>query len=1319
MSHAYLESSSSDSEQMFSFGADLALSPEDVRACFGAMWCVPGRAPPDPKLCDEEYKQCLNRNVRYDGITNEIISKIMTGAMKNAKNLWVLTVMMPSFTTSQKHWFTKHREWNALPWTQKQEGGTENQPTYSEWDTEDNMGPKVSQSVTISVDLARDPNFGLQTWLENLSELNKNLANTLMRACIEEVRDIAYCNMTRDHEGVFSAERLFAQEAFSTFICANDPNAFYDLLRKMTSEHDGLRLCVMPQLGMRFTRDMSASGSPQPMEAMTLAYNAGARRLEKRARPSVMSTASYRMASGEWLHMKEVSNMVVNSKDKTPWAPLSTVMTVAQFFEPNTRLGADDRITSTQAGSLDMWITHQTKTRVEIRKLRFRDLLRNCFFFDAKTGKVSKYVLAYCAQLNSEKQLDGPPAQWRQGSTNVNDDDGDYDVPDQEAKRHVGSLTAMKTFRALSIVAVWDAAQRLYRPAALLGDFLKSQLPHRWVMPAVHSLALRFHEETGLHAATAFAKLKTLRNNIMRTPITAAYLRELINANMLAIVRNGARTDNGLREFQPDANGSLRLPSNREGGLTGMKYLPFFWSGAALLSVRDYQLGPESQFYEFWLETREALAPVDLMIDFLRKYLPGTEVVDPKRAKSWFLEKNAHQTFIDTAFPGGVPVFLGEPTAATFGEGTAAQPSKVFSDRLVTLLTGTSAAKRASVADVTTGDLIAAIEAGAVVDASIEALACLNFRVADAVKKDLLLVGTGRIGDSARDQAYRAAVDKLCKFVLTTCGWPKISDNQETNRRIVSAVAAQFFAVLKTAEGLGEDQALATIAQAQEYVTKLMTARGFKAEQAGLVASDAYKMDDGALADQLLVAVDTASRSSATLANRSAAQRRTDAETRATTAPSVDYFEGAYAAPPTRYLRSPLYASPKLLEFIRETGNAWALPADPLSNYTSPDFRALERTTSVKRENKTVDLQAQLVGFEGRLAALSSATPQEDDEQQGGYTPKSTALDRRHRKPTAAGLFSFGAAAADLDDEDAYPRAECAPKSSGGGGAEQVMRDHYFGPWEYRMSEVACIADDWERVLATALYLAPNELAVHLGLADCDASVINVVPVRPFVKYQVSSPLLMGYGPDVLGKPMTPVDVDISKNRDSFEVKAAIEHGCIGVGTDKIHMLYGAIPEEYLGGKNLDFITAPAQYAEPDPNKPGIVAMPTPKGETNYEGTIHLLNRATTRVVRRQDKPQPLAKWSAAGFFESVFTRDAVQTIESRHAERTHYKNPTPVAHVAHKGPRIIFDPNTRQEVKLQGFGPANSSRMNEPGAEAVFLQVVDTFAQAQRAQVY
>jgi hypothetical protein len=1313
-----------------------------VREIFGALWFKKGCAP-DANLSDEDYRQSLNAKEKYEHESNEILSTLMTGNILNARNLWTISVMMPLFLTTAQHFHVNHEEWNNLPYTPKAEGGTDNQITYNEWQTKDSVGPIVSQSTDISVRLSRDANWGFETWKKNLTQLNRNLTMTLMLGAIQDVRDVAYFQLVTDQEKRFCAEQLFAAEGHDTFLAAKNADAFLDECNKVIGTHPGVHLLVVSPMGSRFLSNSKYPVSQRHLTAKEISYNPQLKRLVAKNHQGPLSLMTFHLSQGP-LDVVEITPFVTRHDDPTPYNPLATTMSNCQFFGPNPFLRATDRVKSTRSEVLDTWISDQSQARCVVRCVEFAEQLANCFYWDRATGEISSYVDRCIAEMNARRTQDGVPVQFRAGtgSQNVNDDTGDYATPPLDAKNYTGELQKLKSFREMPAICMWDPEAGRYRRVERLGDNNLCVLPHKWMAPGVDALHIAFREQTGKYPSQIVARIKSWVDSCTRAPPSQAYLEALIDANMPAVVRDGPVTVNGIKEFQPNANGSLNLPLNEDGALTGMQWASGFQSGAGMLTARDAHLQPGNPFTEMCQEAGECLKDVTLWIDFLAKNLGDTDVINPAYAKPWFLEKNAETTFIDALFPGGEPVFLGVPATAVRSPDVV----PLVRDALPNLDALRALLQETPIDAVSTDMIIGALNAGSLVDASIQALACLSADQADLVKD--VLLGVALLNPAtAVTAAFIDAAQALFSFVIKTSAFPrkfqgaKETSDMRAQRKIVTSVAVSFVALVRPALRDGdEDARLSVIAQAKADVVVLSDRVRGKERMAGIMAGAGYASDVPPLAPRLVQAQKSATggafgdgvplrvserdaqlRDEAYLAGR-------DART------SVAYFDGDYSVRPLEYMRSSLMSSPALEAFIATTGNVWALPGDPASNYTTPNFRVadlrrarFERNTVVKME-AALPIKAHLSAFQslmGKLRTVGRGTSSAGSGASGASrgTSRAMALERR-RRPTAASLYDFGArpSAAQDDEydemeEELYrtPKSTGAPQSDADA-EEAVMREHFYGPWASRMAAAEQIKDDFDRLNYKALLQTPNTLDFHTRQAALGVSYINLVMLRPFGRYKVSSALLMGTGEDVMAKPISPVDVDISKNRDQFRVECTVEHGKLVIDATKIHMKYGAFPEEYQGGKNCEFVTSPQQYTLDDQYKPSIIVIPVPKDEYQHSATIHLLNRPLVRQTNRAKRVDPMAKWSGAAFFVSVFGRDACDLAETLQHERYTYNKPCVLSHFAHAGPRSVFDPKTQQQVKVDGFGAVNSWAMNGPDCVKVFQQISSEFTEDYRA---
>jgi len=1306
------------------------ISENQFREIFGTFWLASGQQPPNPTLSDEDYKQHLNLNESYKNRSSEILTKIMTAAFFNQHNEFLVSVAEPLFPTSERHFHINHKEWNALPYTPLAEGGVDNQPTFSEWSTHSEMGDKLSQTVPISIDLSRDENFGARVWLENLVELNRNLLLTLMKSTARTLTRIGYMNQTQDMEGRFSVDRLFATEAHTAFIFANDANAGFDLIGQYMRETEGLNLGILPPGAERWFRDINESSTSRKMDAMSLYYDPVEKILKPKRREGPLSARTYRFGS-QSLDVMVMRAFTVNQKDKRPDNPLVTKLCLCQFFPPNPSMKADDQPSSTNPMLLDMWIACQTKDRIEEQRIQFKEGLRNCFYW-GKDGKISQQVTTFIAELNANLGVDKPPPQYSAegGSKDINEDTADYnETTEYDIQRYGGDLTKMKSMRHKPVVAVYVPRQRRYRVAEYVGDNNLDTLPNKWILRAVRSLSMRFFEETGLYTSKIMGNLLTLLNNIAKAPVTRISVMKVIDANMPALLRNGSKTDNGIEEFWPDSNGSLRLPDNDDMSLNGMKYINGFQSGAGLLTLRDWQLRPGNAFVDMCNEASVVLRDVELLIAFIERYIGNSDVVNEEKANPWFITKTKTAAFIDAVFPG-IPVFLGVPAAAQYSDvdGKGGQPARPLVDELSTFLWDANLSDTATIVDKVSSEVLKF----SIVEAAVEALSCLSVDVGTKWQTAMLVCtawgAENKKGAMKLDNVvysdYKRTCDKLFKLIITTVEFPKKilanASDVPQNQKIVSAMADMFFSILQPVITMGEmteEDKKALIKKADTYVEELTSAKNFKAKLLELTKSDAYKSNRPSFAAALANAMNQldAKAGYPDPIPKSRADREKEREVRSQYKDgAVSYFEGNYATVPKQYLRSPLISSPALVDFIQETGFSWALPADPASEYTTPNFSVVGAYSEYPAGNRRDTKEwagmgtKSFIGFHSRVADLGR-------HHKGGHSRGKPARRDIRGKHTASELFTFGKSAfTDLSDDDMAEDEETFAKlgkKSLKELAAEVLNDQYYGPWENRHAFCEKISGAFEKLMFKAIIHTPNELSVHDKLADVGAPLINLVFFRPFCEFTASGMILMKTGPEVIAKAISPVDVDISKNRGNFEVTCAFYQTDVVVDATKIRLIPYAFPESYDGGKKTDFLTSKQQFEPRNPNKPSIICMPTPVAERTYTSTTHMLNRSLTKYApKKSEQPDWQRKLSCAPFYESVIGKELVNMIETLHQERDSFHKGVGVSHVAQMGPRTFLDQTTLQKVELEGYGAANSRRMNSPGGEQLWNHTKDSF---------
>jgi hypothetical protein len=1263
-----------------------SFNTEDLRQMWGNFWSA-NPLPNTTGMDDLTYEQSLDMYSKYQNRSLPLHSRYITAAARNARNDFIITYATPLFQTSELNFHVTNTEFNQIDYDELPEGGIANEPTSVKWGWTDTSRKKV-QWQHFSVDLAKDPNYGAATFIANFAQLANNCLLSLYKSTYYSIVQTAYQNKIYDRTAdiPFDISKLYLSEMEAFFAFAVDPATGFNLIRDELRERDRLDLVLLPEGGSRWVKE--EGGTQRELRSRILNYNTAAEQFEAAVdQPGPMTYRSYRLGEN-WLDFMETRSFKVNSLDPRMENPLSTKLTLCQFYPPNTDCKPTDKPVSTDPTLNDIWIFYQTKEEGEDRRIPFADQLRYCGYWDPDdgVGEISQAVKNYIAQLNRQgASTHNAPWQFQidGAASDVNKDIGDYENPSVAARAAIGTctdLTRMTSVRDKFVGVLYDTVDRQYKQVDYIVSNHLDTLPNIWILKAVESLALKFHEKTGSRMDHGLEALYALLDNMSRAHITEDYIKGVIDANMPALLQGGdvpqPYTGNGIPEFVLNAYGSLDLPSDEVATRNGITYPNGFQSGPGLLTLRDQLLRVNSPYRVAALETNEALAFVEQLIAFLKQYIGDTDVISPDLAAPWFQfgkgiidprkSKNAAiATFIDAIWGRGTPVFMGIPKKAVArGVAVEVDQGPEFSQlrpdgtaSFVGYLTGDST--NLTTVDLSKYDYVS--NGRPVINDAIKALSVLSRTVAEEYKLRILLTPTSA--------EHRKALEAYFQCVIA-----QTNGGKETNvasRRVANGITEKFFSLL--ADG-SKDASKA----AEEFIVKINSGKSNDKAAKELTQTGSYQKGDDSLAASLDAFVQSMATKDVAYvgkvdANLGQRQKKARSDQGKLLSEKVTYFDGDYQGSPApdRYLRTPFISSDKLVDFIRKTGFKWAVPGDATTLFTTPDADAA-------RWNRT--------GVNPGTYGSSVLTSGE------AHGRLSAALD----------VLSLGAGFGG-QSRDAIAQFRYHTDSDAKAEAQYALRQYYPGPVEARIQFYDKIENEFHKVLFLALIQAKNTLQTHLKLSEVGAQLINVLLFRPFIEFFACSVVVMKAGEESGAVPVSRFETFISKeDRGYFHIGCSYYSGFIRLNPGNFRLIPYCMPDRFVGGKKTDFMTRSDQWVPHNPVKPSIVALPTPIAERTYASPLHMTNGQS--IARPDiDYPTYTGKYSSAGFYECRFSSDNTSHVDECHMDRHKYKDVTHASHVAHRGWRAFKDPSTGHLKEFEGTGPGCTRSMNMPGAQYVW----------------
>lgn len=1251
-------------------------------------------------LDDVEYMQNIDLTKTYEGRTFEVVGDAITALIHNEKNNFLITRVAPIFMTDELNFQANRKEWNQIEYTRVSETGLGEETSFSQWNWTDKL-ERRKQEAKLSMELALDNNYGATVWAENLAVLASDGLLTLMKEAAYAIYTIGYSNMVEDkiRQIPVDLSRLYRMETRAFFCMAMGLDGFLQRIQDAADNVPGFDTVIMPYKTSHRLREMT--GESRQMDAVIVSMNPQTQQYERQLSTAGPQSTKTVQLGNRTVDFFEMTGFRVNMRDDTIEDPSVARVTLCQCLPPNHDVHAEDSV-QCQPGcsTLDMYAFYQQKDVGEDRRIPFKEMLKNCFAYDRRTGKPSRYVERLALEKNEKRE-----APWAFGghgnrgyvAEDINDEDQnyDYETPDIQALGSQTRLNEMPSWRHDFFLLTWDPRTGTYRIPRLWGDVSLSAFPHAWFHRAIRQLNAASHTSLGFPLSQALAELRELVDDINAEAWTVDYATELIDTQMPFLLQEQRANGGQLPERWPTNEfGALRLPNNASGSLSSMVYPPGYGFGGGILTLAREANKPGSNWQEGGRRAKNVTNKLEPALRFMRKSMGQSEAFNGEYAE--FASDSAAMTVLVASALGHFePVYMAVPSSGDLGQadisvsggvpqGETERGRGAFSTRpdlQTVVIDGIRTA-----ADI--GAVVAALQNGLRPNEALRALFSLNGAAILQVKGSLL-----EFFNTALSSAKRAVLESLFTQIFAIV--PYEQDTNERRVKIASALAVDVTGLLDAGDPEG---ALALIRKMANKTSAMAKEKEWAESGNQFYASPV----DPAIRDALKRAEQSPSggQVQARPVERTGTQRRETARTVAN-ARTQAFFQGNYNADPAAFLIAPLAASESLDEFIETTGFSWIRPANPITGkaYFDEDEVA-NREARIEAARKKLRGLHRLAGvfhaFQGKRS--DGAEEMDMDESQGG------------------GFFGLSGQFMGLQARP-VGRRNVARKDMYDG-----LENAFFGPWRERLRFISTLESEAEQLIGLALLQLPNTLETHLNLADHDVQLMNVILFRPWIECTAKSVVVMEAGTNTLLTGMSRAKAIVSKeDRGIIHIGSSFYTGSIRVNPGNIELLPLCDPDRFLGGKNHSFITHEDQWSAENPLKPSIIALPTPVGERTYGEYVEMTNQ---QLYLRPgiDVDGHFCKYSSAEFYKSIFGLDRTDTVQDAHAQRLKYWSFVDVSHVGHVGPRSFIDARTGLRVDYEGHGPGNDRRMNQPGAEKVwngqaseFPQLVPLYSTRQR----
>lgn len=964
-----------------------------------------------------KYGQNLDLNKPYKNRAVPLFQDFVTAQIINGSNNFLLDIVSPPWETPEMNFTINRTEFNAITFNNIAEFGIPDQQTKFSYGWTDST-KRFALSTTISRDLALDPNFGAQVWIEELNQFVSNANLTINTNIILSVVQIGYTNQVQNKSMNIKVDqsKLYLEESEDMLMMAVQPARVLGRLNNLVKKIPGLNMLIIPQGGEQYTNELTGESiSMLSQKLITDVEND--RVLVEFADSGYTSNKTIRVA-GRNVNIMEFTPFVINTLSEITVDPLRTNVTVCQYFPPNPKVTADGPTNSTDPSILDRFVFYQTKTMGRDERISHRTMLANCNYWDPKDkGRVSRTNEEFARYLTQRVKTnkEAIPYDWNPLYGNSH---GDINIEQTDANKPILSDVSGKT--DLDSMHSWRQyfCGVLYRPdinafviPELIGDFHNFNVPNEWVHKAAKLAVLKGKELNGdIDLDVYFARFRRFAKAMKNAPVQDVFIEGLINKNMARML-NPDKEDsttfrtattpeykadskrfpgiNLIEEWIPNRMGGLDLPDRN--GLMTSPYPAGFANGVGILILAAEALNPKS----LWKESAEEADALVTFAKFLLKYIQDsigkTGYVNKKHTAPWFHKESALTVLIDHLIGAEGPLFLGIPPSATLSTGlvvNASLPASVFGDAADSFLQAKQADTIEAI-NALTGDKTAAVVP---VTTIARAYSCLS---TEAYEKIFPLLGSMKdLGDlDGGDQTFinnfRLSLNSMAEYIVKFANYGTGQQISANKIQASSIILEGFFDKVTApiapaqANGLDFENLDANDGHNKLIALKRAILREAKNFEANFKSSDSMKVFFEELRKQKEKgkAAPPVSAPLVTFAVELYAYEKSNT-TRGITSKRGDLaaggggavakpegFQGDFTAAPLKMLRAPITSSKAFVEYIASKENPYVLIADPDTFYEFPqDVRKTSESSHSKGRRR---MNAKLKGEKTGLTSLS------------------------------------------------------------------------------------------------------------------------------------------------------------------------------------------------------------------------------------------------------------------------------------------------------------------------------------------------------------
>lgn len=1311
---------------------------------------------------------------QYKGRALQIPSAQLTAQILNGQASWLSDTIAPIFPTSEFNFESQFREMNQIEFTRTAVGGVPHEQTYRTTSWKDTI-EKVQLNARLEMDLAQDPNFGEDQWMFQLAGLASNAMLTIHMTIAFSLVHIAYTNLVGEHikSNQYDLSRILSQEEEYFAVAPYDQTKFLRMIRRVRDKIPDFDTVIIPYGAINYLAELK--GESTSMQSQKVQMDPVTQQLQweiSKGKKSVM-TVTY---GEEVIHFLEMPQFRVNMvRDAAKEQILRTSVTLAQVIQcdPDVKIDALDTGAMRQE-NLDFYVFNQTKTQGDEVKVAFTDALEAAFYWDeTKPDGIDLHVHSFCRYKTAQSQQDPSFIPWKYNPANskygIKNGDlsapwrFDYNTPNMDDLLNKEKLLDMRGWRDDFFGLTYVPDKREYRVPKRIVDFTLEALPNRAIHKSAKAIAhiANIMSSRGMDYDGMMVETYRLLADIDDEDWTDEYIAALVNCNIGKMYNFNELDAKKLPTFTPAYKesheeyhgtdpvkskfvnaakipqwrggrfGALELP--KKNGRITQVYPPGFGSGPGLERLAKEADDDTSEWREVGLRAKRVVAFLDMFDTLIREYIGPSDVNDECLTPPWFSVNSPIAVLVDSFRHYRAPVFLGVPQAAVVSSTSPAVDLKVI---------GVENAENAknfkkNLPDNVTGYISSITKFIVIVDEFLGADVG-NTLFAGASLARLLLAH--KLVDYAIRSIYNQPDSDIKVTLMSIAYLAEAIIDAGNDEKKLEPIARDLDLILNinTNKNKKDVAELLEKIKAKNYVdrssfvkSKLIVVR----DRENVLRSQGAELDDNTDSsyDVVVQAVDDVARLQpfkGTLSPQDEARlskaettvgRLTTKMSRTKPTISLDLKNRT----PLNFLRAPLVAGDRLLEYMQRTTNPLVKPADPSVFFEAPlDIITSEtmKHPSFAAQRKGPRVPCTALPFsqlfrQGINGTTFGARPESD------YSAKSSRMSTQSRTRDIRDFLGtksgFSAPSFDME-EDYHSLAQQKKKSAqpiwqrdGESDIDFAARerefkafleaDEYFGPHESRYDYIDTISSPFEKAIFKAIMLAPNRITIHKKLAAIGQKLVNVLIFRLFIQHNMSSAIVMKAGKDTIRTAVGHARVWVNTEQRGYStINAGFYLGTIRVNPNGIAMLPFVFPESFVGGMGTTFMRDKSHFRYRTTDKESMIAMLAPITEDKYEYPIQMLNLPTYTGKDGNNAPHN-RKWSSYEFFAHVFGYNMLYDVQGQIEDaKKSYGHAYDISLCVHRSPVRYTEADGRSR-RVAGTGPRSSVRMNIPGSEKVW----------------